>query len=59
MRDLVEDEIGKELALGEIVAAAGAVTLVIKVGDDAHVAEAVPARRQEGVLYHPHAYRAQ
>lgn len=44
---------------GEGVGAAGAVALVTEVGDDAHVAEAVPARSEERVLYRLHAYRAQ
>lgn len=39
--------------------AARAIALVAEVSDDAHVAEAVPTRRQECVLYRLHANRAE
>lgn len=41
------------------MAAAGAVALVAEVRDDAHVAEAVPAGGEEGVLDDGHADRAE
>jgi hypothetical protein len=57
--DLVEEEVGVELSLGEVVSAAGAVALVVEVRDDAHVAEAVAAGGEEGVLDDRHADRAE
>lgn len=56
---LVEEEIRVELAACEVVPAAGAVVLVVEVRHDAHVAEAVAAGREERVLDHAHANRAQ
>ena len=47
------------MAAGEVMAAARAIALVAEVSDDAHVAETVPARREERVLDDLHAYRAQ
>ena len=43
------------MTLGEVISAAGAIALIIEVGDDAHVTEAVAAGRQEGILENPHA----
>lgn len=57
LQDLVEEEVWVELGLGEVVAAAGAVALVGEVRDDAHVAEAVAAGGEEGVLDERHADR--
>lgn len=57
--NLVEEEVGVELRLGEVVAAAGAVALVAEMRDDAHVAEAVAAGGEEGVLDDRHADRAE
>ena len=54
-RNLVEEEIGVEVILGEVISATRTIALVVEVGDDAHVAEAVAAGRQEGVLDDPHA----
>lgn len=59
LQNLVEEEIWVELGLGEVVAAAGAVALVAEVRDDAHVAEAVAAGGEEGVLDDGHADRAE
>lgn len=59
LHDLVEEEVGVELRFGEVVAAARAVALVAEVRDDAHVAEAVAAGGEEGVLDDAHADRAQ
>lgn len=57
--NLVEQEIGEELLCGEEMGAARAIALVAEVSDDAHVAEAVPARRQERVPDRLHANRAE
>lgn len=43
--NLVEEEIGEELRRSEKVSAARAIALVVEMSDDAHVAEAMPARR--------------
>lgn len=56
---LVEEEIGEEVVLGEVVGTARAVALVLEVGDDAHIAEAVAAGGEKSVLYQTHADRTQ
>lgn len=58
-QELVEEEIGEEVVLGEVVGTAGAIALVVEVGDDAHVAEAVATGGEEGVPNKAHADRAQ
>lgn len=57
--DLVQQEIGEQLVGAEELGTARAVALVAKMGDDAHVAEAVAACCEEGILYHLHANWAQ
>lgn len=47
------------MVLGKVVSTAGAIALVVEVGDDAHVAEAVATGGEEGVLNQAHADRAQ
>lgn len=46
------------MVLGEVVRAARAITLVLQMSDDAHVAEAMTAGRQEGILDDAHTDRA-
>lgn len=55
--NLIEQEIGEQLVGGKVMGTARAVVLVAEVGDDAHVAEAVPTGREKRVLYHLHANR--
>lgn len=57
--NLVEQQVREEVGVGEVVAAARAITLVAEVRDDAHVAEAVAARGEERVLDDLHANRTE
>lgn len=57
--DLIQQEVGIQEILRQIMRATRAIALVLQMRDNTHVAEAVPAGRQEGVLDRPHADRAQ
>jgi len=55
---LIEEEIREELIVGEMATAAGAIILVAKMGDNAHITEAMAASSKKRVLYQLHTNRA-
>lgn len=57
--NLVEEEIRVEVIRSEELRAAGAITLVLEVSEDTHVAETMSTRSQERILYDLHANRAE
>lgn len=55
----LSEENGEKMVLGEVVGIAGAVTLVLEVSDNAHVAQVVPAGGEKSILYQTHTDQTQ